>query len=287
MKGNDKVISDGESGFEFDRRLVVKQGDLITVNTGTDPSTAQVSHLRINRGRDHLYRLDSDQVARLFGSPKLVRSNLFGDRDKGVMQKQETEPVPSWFRSVTGALPFDLDEFVVELDHLQLDMFFAREIVGGAGTEWFFQLVDAGPEGSLDVETLALLNIPGPDETLEAPEALETGEIVVEVNRIERGEDGGVEYDIDVDYEAPETLSGEARSALREVLTGICLKHGYTEEPVVFMVEEFTDSVKAWFPDKGFTLLVSLDAGVIGVDVPVWARALLVEDGAPVPLEEE
>jgi len=268
--------------FEFERRLIAKQDDLVTVNHGSDESTATVAHLR--KTGDELHELTYQQVSKLYGSKRLTRQNLFNDRDKGLVKRDTGRgETPDWMHTVAPALPWSQDSFVYELDHLDMDMFFAREIEDEQGYEYVFNVYRSPTSGAFDVKTVAFLHILQPDESMQVPDGADTGDIRVSIRNSDPETDGQPE--IDVEFALP-TFTGDLFASVQEVVTGICLKHGYVGETVSFRVVHDEDGgfAKFFFEEKGFVLLADLSGNGLDTGVPRWVRVLLHDDGCPVPI---
>lgn len=273
-------MTDDKDTFSFERRLIAKHGELVTVNHGNDESTATVAHLRYTNDGEELIELDYDEVARNYGSKELLRKNLFKDRDRNLLnQDSGLGATPDWFEHITAAIDWDRNSFVYELDHLNLDLFYCREITGRIGHEYIFSITrDA--QKRFHTQTVALLYIDGDtDHGLE--DGIEAG-IYHWFNDTQELETRLHFYRDAADIALPDYV----KAGLEEMLTGVCLKHGYIKEIVELQVEAHEDFVRVAVPDKNFTLVFDITEDGLSHDVPVWAKLLLREDGCPVQLSE-
>lgn len=264
--------------FEFDKRVVSKQGELVTVNHGSDESTADVAHLRRSRSSDELHELSYEAVAKLYADERLTRKNLFSDRDKPVVSASGHGETPAWLPKISAVLPFEKEAFVYSLDHLQQNLFFAREIEDKEAYEYVMRL--HRDNGMFELDTVALLYTPDPDSDIINDVSGEAGEMWINVDK----GDANQQFEIDADLSLPDGFD-DVHAAIREILTGVFMKHGYNDEVVEFGVQRFDSAVSLLFEGKNFRLNIDIGGDGLMVKPPVWVKLLLQSDGCPVEID--
>lgn len=283
--------------FDFEPKRVLKHKNHVTLNEG-EQMQETVQHLK--KQGDEFVELSKNEAARKYGSKKLVRELDFKSRDKLKVEDKGIGKTPDWFDYIIPTIDWEENRtFLYELDHLWLNMFFVRELYGeeGTGREQIIQLTKATQsledvkdkgqveDQGLSMEVLCQLDYDTEKESFSSEEA--DGFIQVEIvkEEKEREDEEGAEYDVQVDFKQAffEDDEQHLTSGLREILTGICLKHGY-ESQMVFKLERNGSELKADIKDKDFT--VRFDSSE-WLDEPIsaWVFELFIQDGCPLNTE--
>jgi len=271
--------------FQFEPKRILKHKDHITLNEG-EQMQETVQHLR--KKEEEFVELNKNEAARRYGSKKLTRDLDFNSRDGLHTQKDPgIGKTPDWFDYIIPTINWeDNRTFLYELDHLWMNMFFVRELYGeeGTGREQIVQLTKESD--GLGIEVLTQLDYDTDKESFNKDDA--DGFIQVEIVKEQKERDGeeGRDYGVNVDYKQAFFDEDEEHLAqgLQEILTGICLKHGY-EEQMVFSLERKNGEIQADIHDKDFTVRFSTE-GFVDEDISSWMLELFIQDGCPLNMEE-
>jgi len=275
--------------FEFKPKRILKHKDHITLNEG-DRFDTTVQHLQKTDGQ--FRELKKNEAARKYGSKKLVRDLDFKSRD-GIRTQEDSglQNTPDWFPQVLPTIPWsDYRTLLYEIDHLWLNMFFVRELYGEeeTGREQILELSDE--DNGIGVNVLAQLDYdPIYQETeydKEDVDAVIKVEIVEEEKINEEGETGK-EFDVDVDFKQSfwDQEDQSLSSGLREIMTGVCLKHDHTAEQLHLDIQEEESGVFAVeILNKDFAVRFN-DSGDLSTGVSPWVVEMLSWDGCPVNVE--
>lgn len=266
--------------FDFEPKRILKHKNHITLNEG-EQMDETVQHLE--KKGDEFVELKKNEAARKYGSKKLVRDLDFKSRD-GLQtnQDQGIGKTPDWFDFIIPTIDWEENRtFLYELDHLWMNMFFVRELYGeeGTGREQIVQLTRE--DGKLGLEVLCQLDYDTEKESFSSEDA--DGFIQVEIVKEEKERDGEEGRDYGVNVEFKQAFFGDDEqhlaSGLREILTGICLKHGY-EEQMVFKLERNGTELQADVQGKDFIVRFDSD-GFVDEPIGAWVFELFVQDGCP------
>jgi len=266
--------------FNFEPKRILKHKNHVTLNEG-DQYDAQVQHLE--KRDDEFVELKKNEAAKKYGSKKLVRELDFNSRDGLKVEESGLENTPDWFPQVMPTIEWEkYRTLLYEIDHLWMNMFFVRELYGEEriGREQIIQLTRE-TEG-LGLEVLCQLDYNTEKESFDKDEA--DGFIQVEI--VEEEKENGQEYDVDVDFRHSYFDESEQHlaSGLKEILTGIALKHGY-EEQLVFKISKDGSTLEADIRGKDFTVRFDTEEW-LDEDVSSWVLELLVQDGCPLNMEQ-
>ena len=265
--------------FDFEPKRVLKHKNHVTINEG-EQFEEQVSHLEYDG--DEFTELKRNEAARKYGSKKIVRDLDFNSRDGLKVKDSGLGKTPDWFDQIIPFIDWDkYQTFLYELDHLWLNMFFVRELYGEerTGREQILALKRDGEQFGFDV--LAQLDYDS-NQLNEAKDSDIDGFIEVELLEYQPSENV-TEMDVDVTFkqsvfdEDEEHISG----GLQEILTGICLKHGYTGEQIKFTVELENEELTARIIGKDFNVRFDT-TGTLDEDVSPWVLEIFRQDGCPV-----
>lgn len=269
--------------FNFEPKRILKHKNHITLNEG-EQMQETVQHLK--KQGDEFVELSKNEAARKYGSKKLTRELDFKSRDGLNVEDKGIGKTPDWFDFIIPTIDWGENRtFLFELDHLWMNMFFVRELYGEEGVGWE-QIVQLTRENEgLGLEVLCQLDYDTEKESFENEEA--DGFIQVEIVKEEKEREGeeGAEYDVKVDFKQAffEDDEQHLASGLREILTGICLKHGY-ESQMVFKLERDGSELKADIKDKDFT--VRFDSSEwLKEPISAWVYELFIQDGCPLNTE--
>jgi len=268
--------------FNFEPKRILKHKNHITLNDGPEMEET-VQHLE-KRG-DEFVELRKNEAARKYGSKKLVRDLDFSSRDGIEVNKDSGLGLtPDWFDNVIPTIDWENHEtFLYELDHLWVNMFFVRELFGeeGTGREQIIQLTEG--DTGLRLQVLCELDYISDPSYKDYDKSEADGFIQVEINSEEKSRSGtgGREFDTDITFRHTlQDVDESVTAGLREVLTGICLKHGHTDEQVVFKLEENKDSFTADILNKDFTVTFGAEE-FLDSEIGAWVRELFYWDGCP------
>lgn len=268
--------------FDFPAKRILKNKDHITINEGGEFQET-VSHLKKND--DDFKELSKSEAAKLYADKKLTRDIDFKSREGvNTVEDMGLGNTPEWFDQVLPTIAWeDRRTFLYELDYLWLNIFFVRELFGEekTGREQILELDKTGEGFTLNV--LAQLDY-NANEVKQYEMSDVDGFIKVTLPSEER--DGGEEYDVDTEFK--QTVFDEDQESvsagLREILTGICLKHGYLDEQLKFSVEKTENEYRVDVLDKDFVLRFNESAG-LGSGVRPWVIELFSWDGCPINVE--
>lgn len=277
--------------LDFKPKRLLKHKDHLTLNEGESFDT-QVQHLKINDDGEFV-ELKDNEAAKKYGSKKLLRDLDFKSRD-GLQSHQDSGlgKTPDWFPRIISSIPWDdYRTLLYEMDHLWLNMFFVRELYGEekTGREQILSLEQSNSEedSGLILNVLAQIDYSGKDGDQSYDNSLIDGYIRVEIVEEEIRESNGKGMDVDAEYRQTVFDEDEQNisSALREMLTGICLKHDYRGEQLHFKIERLPDNeFKAEILNKDFSVRFSEDLE-LQTGISQWVVELLQWDGCPLNME--
>lgn len=270
--------------FNFEPKRILKHKNHVTLNEG-EQMDETVQHLKMNEDKEFV-ELSSNEAAKKYGSKKLVRDLDFNSRDGLQMNKDKgLNKTPEWFDYIIPTIDWDAsDTFLYELDHLWMNLFFVRELYGskGTGREQIIQLNKLEESEGLGLDVLCQLDYNTEKDSFDSDEA----DGFIEVEIVFEECDGGREYDVNTDFK--HSYFGEddqhLASGLKEILTGICLKHGYDGEQLVFRIVESESEIVADIKDKDFKVRFSKN-DFVSESISPWIRELLVQDGCPLNMQ--
>lgn len=272
--------------FDFEPKRIMKHKNHLTINEGEKYDTT-VQHLEKKQGE--FVEISKNEAARKYGSKKLVRDLDFNSRDGLHIEDKGLGKTPDWFPHVVPVIDWDKHQSLLyELDHLWMNMFFVRELYADSktGREQILELVQKNDE--LGLEVLCQLDYIS-DSDLTRDEI--TGENVdgfISVEIVEEEKDGGRDYGVDVDFKHSYFSDSKeyVANGLREILTGICLKHDHTKEQLVFSIEEKDGGEYVVdVLNKDFKVRFNSEQG-LAEPVSAWIRELFYWDGCPLSLEQ-
>lgn len=270
--------------FDFEPKRILKHKNHVTINEG-DRYSATVQHLK--KDADEFIEISKNEAAKKYGSKKLVRDLDFNNRDGLQMQKDTgLNKTPDWFSQIIPMIKWDEHESLLyEIDHLWMNMFFVRELYADEqeGREQILELTQA--EDGLKLEVLCQLDyVSGSERKHKDVEASEVdGFIEVEIVK-EEAENGRDDYDTEIEFK--HSLEKDyVASGLREILTGVCLKHDHTEEQLLFQVGKDGDEYTADVLNKDFKIRFNSEQE-LDEEVSPWVREILHWDGCPLSLEQ-
>lgn len=266
--------------FDFEPKRMLKAKNHLTINEGKQFQET-VQHLEKNG--DTFTEISREKAARKYGSRKLVREINFQDRDGLKIKEKDAglNNTPDWFQSVMDAIDWDAyDTFLYELDHLHMAMFFVRELYGdtGKGREQIIQLTSTSNGIGLDV----VCQLDYDTETDNEGEEIH-GFIKVSINE-SKPANNFTGLDINVEFKHSFFEDEAKPAALREILTGICLKHGYTDKKMMFNAVENSEEVGVKLLDKDFVLWFD-ESGRLDRQISPWVAAMFAEDGCPLDMD--
>lgn len=245
-----------------------------------------VQHLKL-QDNDEFVELSRNEAAKKYGSKKLIRDLDFNSRDGLQMNKDKgLNKTPEWFDYIIPTIQWNSHQTLLyELDHLWMNLFFVRELYGdqGTGCEQIIQLNKLADGEGLGLDVLCQLDYDTEKASFTSEEA--DGFIKVEIVYEER--DGGREYDVNTDFKHSYFDEDEQHLAggLKEILTGICLKHGYDGDQIVFKIEESKTEIVADIQDEDFKVRFSKE-DFLKEEISNWVYELLVQDGCPLNMEK-
>lgn len=274
--------------LDFKPKRILKHKNHVTLNDGTKYD-ATVQHLE--KKDDEFVELKKNEAARKYGSKKLTRDLDFNSRDGLKVEDSGLEKTPDWFPRVMPFIKWDeYRTLLYEIDHLWLNMFFVRELYGEeqTGREQILELTDPSVDG-IGLKVLAELDYrpeyKGVDYSDEDVDGLIEVSIDKERKENKKGEEGS-EYGIDVDFKQSywdESDAGLA-SGLREILTGVALKHDHTGEQLHLQITEQEDGFLVQVLNKDFALRFN-EEGSLESGVSPWVVEMLNWDGCPLNME--
>jgi len=273
--------------FSFEPKRILKHKNHITLNDGPEMEET-VQHLE-KKGEEFV-ELKKNEVAKKYGSKKLVRELDFNSRD-GLQVEKDTGlgKTPDWFDNIIPTVQWDEHQtFLYEIDHLWMNMFFVRELYGEekVGHEQILSLTKGG--NGLKLNVLCQLDYVSDENYSEYDKDEVDGFIKVEIVQEEKERDGeeGREYDIDVEFKHTyfDEENEHVAAGLREVLTGVALKHGHRDEQLVFSISEEDNEWQADILNKDFTVRFGGEE-FLDEEVSPWVREMFYWDGCPLQTE--
>lgn len=272
--------------FEFEPKRILKHKNHVTLNEG-EQMNETVQHLE--KKGDEFVELKKNEVARKYGSKKLVRELDFNNRDGLKLGESGLGKTPDWFQHIIPTINWEKHRtFLYEIDHLWMNMFFVRELYAEekTGREQILQLNKAG-EG-LKLEVLCQLDYISDENYQDYNKDLVDGFIKVQIVSEDKQRSGeeGREYDIDVEFKHTYFSDEDEHvaSGLREILTGIALKHGHRDEQLVFSISEEDGEWQADILNKDFTVRFGGEK-FLDESVSPWVREMFYWDGCPLQTE--
>jgi len=273
--------------FNFEPKRILKHKNHITLNEG-DQYDAQVQHLE--KRDDEFVELKKNEAAKKYGSKKLVRELDFNSRDGLKVEESGLENTPDWFPQVMPTIQWDeYRTLLYEIDHLWMNMFFVRELYGEEqkGREQIIELTQT--ENGIELNVVAELDYrpeyKNNDYDNADVDAFIKVEIVEEEKENKEGEEGK-EFDVDVDYK--QSYWGEDQSqyasGLREIMTGLVLKHDHTGEQLHMSITEDGDTVTVQLLNKDFAVKFNADTD-LEFGVSPWVLEMLNWDGCPLNVD--
>jgi hypothetical protein len=273
--------------FQFEPKRILKHKNHITLNEG-NKYEATVQHLKYNESEDEFTELKKNEAARKYGSKKLVRDLDFKSRDGLDVKETGLGKTPDWFQQILPTINWQkYRTLLYEIDYLMLNMFFVRELYGEerTGREQILEL--SKTENGIGLDILAELDYSPEYSSTDYDKDEVDGYIKVEIVEEEKEVEGetGREYDTEVDYR--QTVFEEddvVATGLREILTGIALKHDHTGDQLHFSIEEEDGVYTAEILNKDFAVVFNED-GRLQTGVSPWVLEMLAWDGCPVDVE--
>lgn len=266
----------------FKPKRILKHKNHVTLNEGEDMQE-KVQHLE--KKGDEFVELNKNEAAKKYGSKKLVRNLDFNSRDGIEVGKAGLGNTPEWFDYIIPVIDWEnYRTFLYEIDRLWLNMFFVRELYAeeGTGREQILQLSKHEDREGLTLDVLCQLDYAEEKYVFDVDQV--DGFIKVSLEdkvKVRDGEEGR-DFDVDVDFKHSYFSDDQENlaSGLREILTGICLKHGYLEKQIKFKIQETEDEVHAVIMDKDFTVRFSKD-DFLKTGVSSWVKEMFLQDGCP------
>ena len=172
-----------------------------------------------------------------------------------------------------------------------MNMFFVRELYGEerTGREQILELTDPSVDG-IGLNVLAELDYRPKYKDTDYEDEDVDGLIKVSIDKEEKenkqGEKGH-EYGVNVDFKQSywdESDAGVA-SGLREILTGVALKHDHTSKQLHLYISEVEDGFLVQILNKDFALIFN-EEGSLESGVSPWVVEMLNWDGCPLNMEK-
>lgn len=269
--------------LDFKTKRILKNKDHVTLNDG-DQYEAQVQHLK-QKG-DKFVELSKQEATKLYADKKITRDINFSSRNGIQEQDKGLGMTPEWFEQVIPTVEWDkYRTFLYELDYLWMNMFFVRELYGEeqTGREQIIELKGFENGDGLTLEVLAQLHYDTDTEEYDLDDV--DGFIEVELKSEEKenkqGEKGQeFDYEVDFKHSCFNEDQDEVANGLREILTGICFKHGYEGEKLKFSVQEKEEAFHVKILNKDFTLKFS-SKDYLSDSVSPWVVEMFYWDGCP------
>jgi hypothetical protein len=273
--------------LDFEPKRILKHKNHITLNEGENYDT-QVQHLEKKDGK--FIELKKNEAARKYGSKKLVRDLDFKSRDGLQVKESGLENTPKWFPQLLPFIEWEEHRTLLyEMDHLWLNMFFVRELYGEeqTGREQIIEL--KSEENGLGLNVLAELDYQPKYKDTEYEDGDVDAFIKVSIDKEEKEDKEGREgreYGINVDFKQSFWTESDAgiASGLREIMTGIALKHDHTDEQLHLQIEEQEDGFQVQVLNKDFALRFN-EEGDLESGVSPWVCEMLNWDGCPLNME--